>query len=56
MWYRVVAAAKFLGVAPWDLAARPFSWVQMAEAAADAEARAREKQERDGEAKAARHR
>lgn len=36
-WYRVVRAALFLGVAPWDLADRPMYWVLVAEAAQDAE-------------------
>lgn len=39
-WYRVVKAAKYLGVAPWDLAGRPLTWVNMAEEAQDAEAHA----------------
>jgi len=40
-WYRLVKAAKYLGVPPWDLAAKPLTWVHMAEAAQDAEAHAR---------------
>lgn len=39
-WYRIVKAAKYLGVAPWDLAARPLTWVNMAEEAQAAEAHA----------------
>jgi hypothetical protein len=48
-WYRLIRAAIYLGVAPWELAERPLSWVHMAEAAQDAEAHARaiaEKQHR----------
>lgn len=40
-WYRLIRAAKYLGVPPWDLAAQPHTWVNMAEAAQDAEAHAR---------------
>lgn len=40
-WYRLIRAAIYLGVAPWDLAERPLTWVHMAEAAQDAEAHAR---------------
>lgn len=39
-WYRLIRAAKYLGVAPWDLASQPHTWVNMAEAAQDAEAHA----------------
>lgn len=56
MWYRIVAAARYLGVPPWELAERPFSWVQMAEAANDAEARAEKQREKNAEAQAGRHR
>lgn len=40
-WYRVVKAARYLGVAPWDLAAKPLAWTVMAETAQDAEAQAK---------------
>lgn len=40
MWYRVIRAAKYLGVAPWDLAAQPMVWVERAETAQAAEAHA----------------
>lgn len=50
MWYRVIRAARYLGVAPWDLASQPVSWLEMAEAARSAEAAAEkaehEKQQR----------
>lgn len=39
-WYRLLKAAKYLGVPPWELAGRPIAWVTMAEAAQDAEAHA----------------
>lgn len=41
-WYRVLKAAKYLGVAPWSLAAQPLTYLLQAEAAQDAEAHARE--------------
>jgi hypothetical protein len=37
LWYRVLRAAKFLGVAPWDLAEAPYTWMEQAEAAQAAE-------------------
>lgn len=40
-WYRLLKAAKYLGVPPWELAKQPHTWVNMAEAAQDAEAHAR---------------
>ena len=40
-WYRLLKAAKYLDVAPWDLAVKPFYWVARAEAAMDAENRHR---------------
>lgn len=48
-WYRLIRAAIYLGVSPWELAERPLTWVHMAEAAQAAEAQARaiaEKQNR----------
>jgi hypothetical protein len=39
-WYRLLKAAKYLGVAPWDLATKPLTWVNMAEEAQAAEAHA----------------
>lgn len=41
LWYRIVRASKFLGVSPWDLEARPFTYLLQAEAAQSAEASAR---------------
>ena len=40
MWYRVVRAAKYLGVAPWDLSERPQFWLSVAEEAQASEATA----------------
>lgn len=40
MWYRLVRAAKYLGVSPWDLADQPFTWLLQAELAQSAEASA----------------
>lgn len=49
MWWRVVRASRFLGVAPWDLAAAPMFWLDAAEAAQRAEAEAeRQKGDRQG--------
>lgn len=39
-WYRLLKAAKYLGVAPWDLATKPLTWVNMAEEAQAAEVHA----------------
>lgn len=39
-WYRVLKAAQFLRVAPWELASQPFTWLAMAEEAQAAEAHA----------------
>ncbi len=30
MWYTLIVAAKFLGVAPWDLEKQPMCWVSRA--------------------------
>ncbi len=38
MWYRLLKVARWLGVAPWDLARQPVGWFRMAEAAVIAEA------------------
>lgn len=50
-WYRLIRAAKYLGVAPWDLAERPLTWVNMAEHAQDAEAHARATHEQQNRAR-----
>jgi hypothetical protein len=39
VWYRLIVAAKYLRVAPWDLAEKPYWWVEIAQAAMSAEAR-----------------
>jgi hypothetical protein len=36
-WYPLLRAAKYLGVAPWDLAERPAHWMHLALAAESAE-------------------
>lgn len=46
LWYRVIRAAKYLGVPPWDLISRSVYWLQAAEAAASAEAAAEQHQRR----------
>ena len=40
-WYDVIRAAKYLGVAPWELLAQPIHWRQWATAAEQAENEAR---------------
>lgn len=37
-WYPLLKAAKYLGVAPWDLAKQPMWWTEIALAARGAEA------------------
>lgn len=39
-WYPLIKAAKYLQVAPWDLADQPPEWIAWAQAAAWAEAEA----------------
>lgn len=39
-WYRVLKAAKYLNVPPWELVKQPMAWVRMAEEAQAAEAHA----------------
>lgn len=29
-WYRLVAASRYLGVAPWELAGQPSAWIDIA--------------------------
>jgi hypothetical protein len=36
-WFRVVQAARYLRVAPWDLADQPLYWLEVAEASQSAE-------------------
>lgn len=39
-WYPLIKAARYLGVAPWDLLEQPVIWRRWAEAAEFAEAEA----------------
>lgn len=39
-WYETIQAARYLNVAPWDLAERPICWREWALASARAEAAA----------------
>lgn len=39
-WYRLIKAAQYLRVPPWELAEQPLSWVAAAEEAQHAEAEA----------------
>ncbi len=41
-WYTLIAAARYLGVAPWDLLEQPIWWRDKALIAATAEAQAQE--------------
>lgn len=41
-WYPLLRAAKYLGVAPWDLANQPILWQQVALVAEAAEAEAKQ--------------
>lgn len=34
-WYVLIRAAKYLGVAPWELAEKPIAWMNWALAAED---------------------
>lgn len=40
-WYRVIKAAQYLGIPPWELAAKPIAWMYRAEESQAAEAHAR---------------
>lgn len=42
-WYTLIKAARYLRVAPWDLAVRPVWWVHVALASQAAEANAAER-------------
>lgn len=53
-WYRLVDAARYLGVPHWELAARPVIEMERALVAKDAEAYAERKLAREAEAKARR--
>jgi hypothetical protein len=37
-WYPLIRAARYLGVAPWELQAQPIAWQDMALMAENAEA------------------
>lgn len=41
-WYALFRASKYLGVAPWDLAAQPKAWQAWAEMAEAAEVEAKQ--------------
>lgn len=41
-WYRLIAAAKYLGVAPWDLLEQPAIWTEWALMAGEADAEAQD--------------
>jgi hypothetical protein len=41
-WYALLRAAKYLGCPPWELAAQPPLWMNLALAAEGAEGRAQE--------------
>lgn len=40
-WYKVITAARFLRVAPWDLLRQPVVWQEWARGAMSAEGEAR---------------
>jgi hypothetical protein len=56
-WYTIIRAAKYMGVAPWELIDQPKCWAEWALAAESAEVEARNRAERRqaGRAKARRH-
>ncbi len=39
-WYPLIRAARYLRVAPWELARQPMVWLEMAEVAQASEAEA----------------
>ena len=43
-WYTLLRAARYLGVAPWDLAQQPVVWTHWALAAESSEALAQQNQ------------
>lgn len=51
-WYRLLEAARYLGVPHWELAERPVIEMERALVAKDAEAYAEKKLAREAEAKA----
>lgn len=42
-WYPLLTAARYLRVAPWDLARQPIWWMRIALAAQSAEAKERKR-------------
>lgn len=51
-WYTLIRAARYLGVAPWELLDQPIIWREWAEAATFAESEAkRQQQEREARRK-----
>jgi len=47
-WYTLIKAARYLGVAPWELAEQPTEWVAWAYACQSAEAEAQPRQQVGG--------
>lgn len=45
-WYLLLRAARYLRVAPWDLARQPVAWMRWALAAESAEANERTRREK----------
>jgi hypothetical protein len=45
-WYRLLTAAKYLGVPPWDLAEKPVWWMNIALGAKRAEESAKQAHQR----------
>lgn len=43
LWFTLIQAARYLGVPPWDLAAKPAWWVRVALASQSAESHANRK-------------
>lgn len=37
LWYSLIRSARYLGVAPWELAKQPVWWLRVAQAAEAAE-------------------
>ena len=51
-WYELITAAKYLGVAPWDLLEQPLIWQEGAHKAEMAEYEARKQREASAARKA----
>lgn len=52
-WYPLLRAAKYLGVAPWDLLQQPLFWQQKAILAEKVESNVQEELQKRAEAEAA---